>query len=241
MACRAADAQGAEQLKRMGVLTNLAENHAETRWRLDAFLAALRQLGWSEGSNLKIEYRWGVGDSDNHRKNAAELVSLRPAIIVAHGSTIMGPLKRATKTIPIVFVSVSDPVAGGFATSLARPGGNATGFTTFEYGQTAKWLEVLKDIVPSLKRVAVVRDPDQVSGGGQLGALQAAALRLNKPLFAHSNRQEIRAVDRQPHNLRLRSLLSVRDAPSAHAWHRPNRLSGRSTRSPCNRTLPSNA
>jgi ABC-type uncharacterized transport system substrate-binding protein len=175
VACRAVAAQGAEQPKRVGLLTNLAEDDPETRSRLDAFLAALRQLGWRDGSNLKIEYRWGVGDSDNHRKNAAELVALRPDVIVAHGSTIMGPLQRATKTIPIVFVSVSDPVAGGFASSLGRPGGNSTGFTTFEYGQSAKWLEVLKEIVPDLKWVAVIRDPEQVSGGGQLGALQAAA------------------------------------------------------------------
>ena len=175
VAFRAVAAQGAEQPKRVGLLTNLAEDDPETRSRLDAFLAALRQLGWRDGSNLKIEYRWGVGDSDNHRKNAAELVALRPDVIVAHGSTIMGPLQRTTKTIPIVFVSVSDPVAGGFASSLGRPGGNSTGFTTFEYGQSAKWLEVLKEIVPDLKWVAVIRDPEQVSGGGQLGALQAAA------------------------------------------------------------------
>jgi ABC-type uncharacterized transport system substrate-binding protein len=160
---------------RIGMMTNLSADDPETRLRLDAFVQGMQQLGWNEGGNFRIEYRWGVGSTDSHRQNAAELVALAPDVIVAHGSTIMGPLQRATRTIPIVFVSISDPVAGGFAASLARPGGNATGITTFEYGQSAKWLEVLKEIVPGLKWVAVVRDPEQVSGGGQLGALQAAA------------------------------------------------------------------
>jgi putative ABC transport system substrate-binding protein len=170
-----ARAQQPERMRRIGVLLNLAADDPEIRARLDAFLQGLQELRWSEGRNLQIDYRWGVGDTDRHRINAAELVALAPDVILAHGSTIMGPLQRATRTVPIVFVSVSDPVAGGFVASLARPGGNATGFTTFEYGMSAKWLELLRQIAPRVKRAAVIRDPGQVSGGGQLGAMQAVA------------------------------------------------------------------
>jgi putative tryptophan/tyrosine transport system substrate-binding protein len=171
-------AQQGQRVRRIGVLTNLAENDPETRLRLDAFLLGLQQLGWKEGRNLRIDYRWGVGDTDSHRKNAAELVALAPDVILAHGSTIMGPLQQATHSVPIVFVSVSDPVAGGFVASLARPSGNATGFTSFEYGNSGKWLEMLKEIAPDVTRAAVIRDPEQVSGGGQIGALQAVAATL---------------------------------------------------------------
>jgi putative ABC transport system substrate-binding protein len=156
-------------------MLNLSEGDPQTKARLAALLRGLEELGWREGQNLRLDYRWGMGEVDNHRKNAAELVALKPDLIIAHGSTIMGPLQRATKRIPIVFVSVSDPVAGGFAASLSRPGGNATGFVSYEYGMSGKWLEVLKQIAPGLTRAAVLRDPEQVSGGGQLGALQAVA------------------------------------------------------------------
>jgi putative ABC transport system substrate-binding protein len=132
-------------------------------------------LGWSEGHNVRFDYRWGLGDVDQHRKNAAELIALKPDVFLVHGSTIMGPLQRATRTIPIVFVSVSDPIAGGFVASLAKPGGNATGFTSTDYGMSGKWMELLKQIAPHITRVGVIRDPDQVSGGGQLGAIQAVA------------------------------------------------------------------
>jgi putative ABC transport system substrate-binding protein len=168
-------AQLSERVRRIGVLLNLAEDDPETRARLSAFLDALRELGWREGDNLRIEYRWGTGDLERHRANAMELAELAPDVILAHGSTIMGPLQRATRTIPIVFVSVSDPVAGGFVASLPRPGGNATGFTSTDYGMSGKWLELLKQIAPQVSRVGVIRDPGQVSGGGQLGAIQAVA------------------------------------------------------------------
>jgi putative ABC transport system substrate-binding protein len=171
------------RVRRVGILTNLAEDDPETKLRLNAFRQGLRQLGWSEGNNLRLDYRWGIGDADNHRKNAQELVALNPDIILAHGSTIMGPLQRVTRRVPIVFVSVADPVAGGFVATLARPAGNATGFTSFEYGQSGKWLELLKDIAPHIKRVAVIRDPEQVSGGGQIGALQAVAATLRIELI----------------------------------------------------------
>jgi ABC-type uncharacterized transport system substrate-binding protein len=142
----AARAQQQERMRRIGVLTNLAENDPETRARLAALLQELQELGWSEGRNLRLDYRWGLGDADRHRKNAAELVALAPDVILAHGSPIMRPLQRASRSVPIVFVSVADPVAGGFVSSLARPGGNITGFLSSEYGFSVKWLELLKQI-----------------------------------------------------------------------------------------------
>jgi putative ABC transport system substrate-binding protein len=162
-------------MRRIGVLLNLAPDDPETRARIGAFLGRLGELGWSEGKNLQLEYRWGMGDLDHHRKNATELVALAPDVILVHGSTIMRPLQRATATVPIVFVSVADPIAGGFIDSLSRPGGNATGFTSYDYGMSGKWLELLKQTAPQVVRVAVIRDPAQVSAGGQLGAISAVA------------------------------------------------------------------
>jgi ABC-type uncharacterized transport system substrate-binding protein len=167
----AARAQQAERMRRIGMLMNLTENDPETRARRAAFLQALQELGWSEGRNLRIDYRWGVGDSDRHRKNAAELVALEPDIILAHGSPIVLALLRATRAVPIVFVATADPIGGGFVDSLARPGGNVTGFMIYEYGLSGKWMELLKEIAPRVTRAAVIRDPSQVSGGGQLGAV----------------------------------------------------------------------
>jgi putative tryptophan/tyrosine transport system substrate-binding protein len=168
-------AQAADRMKRIGVLLNLAEDDPVTRGRLAAFLGALQELGWSEGRNLRIDYRWGLGDADRHRINAEELVALAPDVILAHGSTIMGPLQRVTRTVPIVFVSVADPVAGGFIASLAQPGTNATGFTSSDYSMSGKWVELLMQIAPNVTRAAIIRDPGQISGGGQLGAIQAVA------------------------------------------------------------------
>lgn len=167
-----------ERPRRIGVLLNLAADDPETKARLGAFQQKLKELGWSEGRNIQFEYRWGMGDFDQHRKNAAELVALKPDVILVHGSTIMAPLQHATRTIPIVFVSVSDPIAGGFVGSLKKPGGNATGFTSTDYGMSGKWVELLKQIAPQVTHVGAIRDPDQVSGGGQLGAIQAVASML---------------------------------------------------------------
>jgi putative ABC transport system substrate-binding protein len=164
-----------QRMRRVGVLLNLAPDDPETRARIGAFLGRLGELGWSEGKNLQLEYRWGMGDLDQHRKNATELVALAPDVILVHGSTIMRPLQRATATVPIVFVSVADPIAGGFIDSLSRPGGNATGFTSYDYGMSGKWLELLKQTAPQVVRVAIIRDPAQVSAGGQLGAISAVA------------------------------------------------------------------
>jgi len=170
-----AQAQQGERVRRIGVLMNLAADDSETGARRAAFLQGLQELGWSEGRNLRIDYRWGVGDNDRHRANAAELAALGPDVILAHGSPIVRQLQRATRTVPIVFVSVADPVGGGFAASLARPGGNATGFMILEYGLGGKWLELLKQIAPRVTRAGVIRDPDQPSGAGQLGAIQSVA------------------------------------------------------------------
>jgi putative ABC transport system substrate-binding protein len=171
----AARAQQPERVRRIGVLMNLASDDSEGQARKAAFLQGLGASGWTDGHNVRIEYRWTAGDADRSRKYAAELVALAPDVILGSGSATVGPLLRATRTVPIVFVSVVDPVGAGYVASLARPGGNATGFTLFEYGISGKWLELLKHIAPTVRRAAVIRDPGIPSGTGQLGALQAVA------------------------------------------------------------------
>jgi putative ABC transport system substrate-binding protein len=158
-----------------GVLLQATENDLVHEARLKAFLQGLEQFGWTEGRNLKLEYRWAGGNSDDIRKHAAELVALAPDILVAAGSATVGALQQATRTVPIVFATVGDPVGGGFVESLARPGGNITGFAIFEYAIGAKWLELLREISPSTTRVAVLRDPAVATGPGQFGAIQTAA------------------------------------------------------------------
>jgi putative ABC transport system substrate-binding protein len=143
-----------------------------------AFIEGLHQLGWIDGRNIRIETRWTAGSVDAIRKHAAELVALAPDVILATGSVSVAPLLQATRTVPIVFVHVPDPVGAGFVESLARPGGNATGFIQFEYSLGAKWLELLKQIEPSVKRAAVIRDPAISAGIGQWGAIQAGASAL---------------------------------------------------------------
>jgi putative ABC transport system substrate-binding protein len=138
-------------------------------------LQSLQELGWTVGRNVRIDYRWSGGDSERIRKHAAEMVALAPDVILANGGTIVGPLQQASRTVPIVFVNVTDPVGSGFVESLARPGGNTTGFSFYEYSMSGKWLELLKQIAPGVTRVAVLRDAGNTSGGGQLGVLQGAA------------------------------------------------------------------
>jgi putative ABC transport system substrate-binding protein len=138
-------------------------------------LQGLQQLGWVEGRNLRVDIRWAAGNVDDTRKYAAELTALAPDIILAAGSLAAGPLLQATRTIPIVFTHVPDPVGAGFIDSMARPGGNATGFTSFDYGLSVKWLELLKEIAPQVTRVGVIRDPNLTAGIGQWGAIQGAA------------------------------------------------------------------
>jgi ABC-type uncharacterized transport system substrate-binding protein len=170
----AARAQQGEPMRRIGVLMYLAADDAEGQARLAAFAQALKQLGWSDGRNLRIDTRWA--NADDIRKHAAELVALAPDVLLAAtGTATVAPLLQATRTVPIVFVSVIDPVGAGFVASLAQPGGNATGFTIYEYSMSGKWLELLKEIAPGVTRAAVLRDPAVASGIGQFGAVQIVA------------------------------------------------------------------
>ncbi len=173
-------AQQAERVRRIGVLMYLADE-AEGQARVAAFTQALKQLGWSDGRNLRIETRWAT--ADDIRRHAAELVALAPDVLVAGtGTATVAPLLQVTRTVPIVFLSVIDPVGAGFVANLAQPGGNATGFTIYEYSMSGKWLELLKEIAPSVTRVAVLRDPAVVSGIGQFGAAQIVAPSLGVEL-----------------------------------------------------------
>jgi ABC-type uncharacterized transport system substrate-binding protein len=168
-------AQERERMRRIGVLMPSTADATEYQVRMAAFLQGLQQLGWSDGRNVRIDTRWAAGDANLVRKYAAELVALGPDVILAPGSTSLGPLLQATRTVPIVFTTILDPVGAGFVESLARPGGNATGFIAFEYSLSGKWLELLKQIAPSLTRVAVLRDPATAAGIGQFAAIQSVA------------------------------------------------------------------
>ena len=171
----AAHAQQPERMRRIGVLTNLAADDPEAQTRVGAFLQGLQEFGWAVGRNMRIDFRWGGGDAEKTRRYATELVALAPDVILTSGATALGPLLQATRSVPIVFAQVPDPVGSGLVNSLARPGGNATGFTTFEYGLSGKWLELLKQIAPTVTQIAVIRDPTISAGIGQWGALQAVA------------------------------------------------------------------
>jgi putative ABC transport system substrate-binding protein len=178
----AARAQQRDQMRRIGMLTNLTENDPEGQARSAAFLQRLQQLGWIEGRNLRVEQRWTGGDADRIRKYAAELVALAPDVILATGGVTLAALLQATRIVPIVFTIVPDPVGYGFVDSLARPGGNATGFSQFEYGLSGKWLELLKEIAPGVTRAAVLREPGLAPAVAQLAALQAVAPSLRVEL-----------------------------------------------------------
>ena len=171
----AAHAQQNERKRRVGVLMGLAADDAQAQDRIAAFEKGLQQLGWTDGRDLQIDYRRGGGNTDLTRRYAAELVALEPDVILASGGSVVGALLQATRTVPIVFTQTPDPVAAGFVASLARPGGNATGFTTAEYGISAKWLELLKEIAPWVTRAAVLRDPTVASGIGQFASIQSVA------------------------------------------------------------------
>jgi putative tryptophan/tyrosine transport system substrate-binding protein len=184
-------ARAQERVKRVGVLLPGSADNPEYQARLAAFHQGLAVLGWTIGRNVHIETRWATSNAAALRKHAAELAALAPDVILANGSAAVAPLLEATRTVPIVFVIVPDPVGGGFVDSLARPGGNATGFTLYEYGISAKWLELLKEIAPGVRQVAVLRDAGLSVGAGQFGAMQSVA-----PSFG----VELRPID-------------VRDAP----------------------------
>jgi putative tryptophan/tyrosine transport system substrate-binding protein len=193
----AARAQQSDQMRRIAVLQLLADDDPEAVVRHVAFERALQALGWTVGRNVRMDYRSAKGDANQLRKYAAELVALGPDVILTGGSITVGPVLRATRTIPIIFVQVVDPVGGGLVESLARPGGNATGFTSYEYSLSAKWLELLKEIAPHVTRVAVIRDPTQGAGIGQFAVIQAAGSSLGvelRPINAPDRTEIERAV-----------------------------------------------
>jgi ABC-type uncharacterized transport system substrate-binding protein len=166
----------AERVRRIGVLMHLPENDPEAQARIRALLGRLQQLGWTEGRNLRIDYRFGAADVDRARRYAAEIIALAPDVIQVSGTGPMAAVHEVTRTVPIVFAQVPDPVNAGFIDSLPRPGGNATGFSVFEeYGSSGKWLELLKEVAPQVTRVAVLRDPTIAAGIGQTGAIQSVA------------------------------------------------------------------
>jgi ABC-type uncharacterized transport system substrate-binding protein len=171
----AAYAQQPERMRRIGVLMPMADDNPEGRARIAAFLQGLQQWGWTVGGNVRIDIRWATANADGIRRHAAELAALAPDVILAFGASAVGPMLQATRTVPIVFPVAADPVGAGFVDSLARPGGNATGFLGFEYGLSGKWLALLKEIAPSVTRAAVIRDPAITAGIGQFAAIQSVA------------------------------------------------------------------
>jgi ABC-type uncharacterized transport system substrate-binding protein len=193
----AARAQQPERVRRIGVLLNATPDNPDYQAWVGAFRQALQELGWVDGRNVRIDIHWATVDPADIRRQAAELVALAPDVILAPGTTTVAPLMRATRTVPIVFPIIPDPVAGGFVDSLAHPGGNATGFMLFEYSISGKWLELLKQIAPGVRRVAVLGDPDIPTGPAQFGVIQAVApsLRVEVNSFNKRDASEIeRAV-----------------------------------------------
>jgi len=182
----AARAQQPGRLRRIGVLTPFAADDAEGHARLTAFAQALQQSGWTVGQNVQIDYRWGPGNAETMRKYAADLVALAPDVILATSSAAVAPLLEVSRTVPIVFAGIADAVGAGYVESLARPGGNATGFAIYEYSISGKWLELLKEVAPRVTQVAVLRESGIAAGPGQFGAIQALAPSLGV---------EVRAVD----------------------------------------------
>jgi len=174
----AARAQQSERMRRIGVLMNFAADDPAGQARVLAFAQALAQLGWIDGRNARIDIRWGASDPEHIRRYAAELIALAPDVILTVASAITGPVLQATRDVPIVFVQVAELVAAGFVETLARPGGNATGFMLYEYDIGGKWLELLKEIAPGVKRVAFLQNPAIAAGPGQFGAIQASAQSL---------------------------------------------------------------
>lgn len=201
----AARGQSGKPIPRIGVLSGRSENDADMKRNVSAFSRTLAQAGWIDGRNVKIDYRFGAGNSSDILRNTVEMVATTPDIIVVSGGASVGPLLKETRTIPVVFVNVPDPVGAGLVDSLARPGGNATGFALHEYSHSAKWLELLKEIAPHVTRVTVLRDSTLASGTGQFGAIQAMA--------------RSRGVETMP--LNLRDATDIERSLSAFAQH-PN-------------------
>src|SRR5262245_1427754 len=219
---------------------SLVANDPESQARKAAFLQGLRDLGWTEGQNVRIDYRWGAGSADIIRKHAAELIALAPDVTLAIASQATYALQQESRTIPIVFTQVADPIGAGFVDSLARPGGNATGFTSFEYGFAAKWLELLKQIAPGVKRMAVLRDPANPAGSGQWGGIQSAASSAGVELTSISTRvatdeieRAIAAFARQPNG----GLIMTGEHDRCGASRRPRRAHN-TTKTPCDLSVP---
>jgi putative ABC transport system substrate-binding protein len=188
-----ARAQRADRMRRIGLLLPIAKDDPDYQPWVGAFLKALQELGWIDGRNVRVDVHWATADPAEIRRQAAELATLAPDVILAPGTSTVGPLMQVTHTVPIVFPIIADPVAGGFADSLARPGGNATGFMLFEYSISGKWLELLKQIAPTVTRVAVLGDPDTPTGPAQFGVIQAVApsLRVEVSSFNKRDANEI--------------------------------------------------
>jgi putative tryptophan/tyrosine transport system substrate-binding protein len=220
----AARAQQAERVRRIGVLMALAADDPDAQIRITAFLQALPQLGWTVGRNVQIDTRWATTDADSLRRHAAELAALAPDVLVAgSGTATIAALLQATRSVPIVFAVAVDPVGAGFVASLARPGRNATGFTTFEYGLSGKWLELLKEIVPRVTRVAVLRDPTIASGIEQFAAIQAVAPSLGIELSAVDAR-DVDEIDRAVTAFARSGNGGMIVTPSPAASHHSNRI-----------------
>jgi len=198
-------AQQRQQMRRVGALMPWNASDPQVKARYAAFLQGLQQLGWTVGTNVEIHSRWSGGSEDDTRKYAAELVALAPDVIFTSGSAAVEPLRRATRTVPIVFAIAPDPVGAGFVESLARPGGNITGFSPWEYGIGAKWLELLKQIAPSVTRVAVLRDPAITAGIGLWGAIQSVS-----PSFG----VELRPIDVRDAGEMQRALAAFAGSPN---------------------------
>jgi len=211
----AARAQQTERVRRIGVLMRGSADDSDEQARLTAFLQGLKEWGWSDGRNVRIDVRWSAADPDRRRRYAAELVALSPDVILADTSTVVAALQQATQTVPIVFAGVIDPVGAGFVASLARPGGNTTGFASLDYGTSGKWLALLKEIAPRVTRAAILRDPTIAAGIGQLAAIQAVAPALGvelSPLGARDAGEIERALAAFP--LGANAGLIVTAAPS---------------------------
>jgi ABC-type uncharacterized transport system substrate-binding protein len=191
----AARAQQSDRVRVIGLLNILAKDDPESQLRIAAFKQGLQQLGWTEGSNVRIEARWAGGDDGLVRKYAAELAALAPDVVLTSGSVTMKPVQQAIPTVPIVFVQVVDPVGSGYVDSMARPGGNTTGFTQFEYSLSGKWLELLKEIAPRVTRAAVIRDATRGPGIAQFAAIQTVAPSLGVELTA-INALDVRQIER---------------------------------------------
>src|SRR5271166_5888998 len=168
-------AQQPSALRRVGVLMNLSEADPAAQRLVATFREGLGNLGWLKGTNLHVDYRWSAGDPERIRKYAAELIALDPEVILAYGGSVVGPLLKLSRSVPIVFTEVVDPIAAGFIASLARPGGNATGFSLIDFGISGKWLELLKQISPSITEVVVFEQPSSPGAAGQVRAIQSAA------------------------------------------------------------------